>query len=223
VRRLDLQRAYDQERVSEVQALIAHARSAEVDFAGALTQRSDGEWVVAGLRVVVPPGMPVAEDLVVGTYAEVHGVSMPDGSVLAESIRSHDLRVEGRLEFLSAERWVVHGEVLSLGPQSEVRGAPSLGDTVRVSALRLANGTLLIRTAEIVRQANPPRTASPDPDREDPSSPEDEGDATETPETRENTPTDKPNDREETRQPSETPRPTRTAEPEETAKPEKTP
>ena len=73
-KRLELERAYDQERVNEVESLIAHARSAEVDFAGAFTERNDGEWVVAGLRVIIPSGVPVSDDLVLGAFIEVHGV-----------------------------------------------------------------------------------------------------------------------------------------------------
>ncbi len=152
-KRLQLERAYDDARVSEVEALIEQARTAQVDFTGALTKRSDGEWIVAGLRVLVPPPARVADDLLVGAYVEIQGVSMADGSIMAVRIRLHDERIEGPLEYLSASRWVVGGVVLSVGPDSEIRGTPRLGDIVRADILRLANGTLRIRSAEVVRRA----------------------------------------------------------------------
>ena len=78
----------ENERLHELQELLAEGRSEEVDFSGRVEVQNGNDWIVAGVRVLITnqtelrdPGLPV------GSAVRVRGVTQADGTILAERIR----------------------------------------------------------------------------------------------------------------------------------------
>ena len=87
LKRNSLEAAYENERLEELYELIAQGRSAEVDFAGVVTQQNGSEWQVSGIRVIVSSQTDLHDGpVVVGDAIRVFGITQRDNSVLAERI-----------------------------------------------------------------------------------------------------------------------------------------
>ena len=87
LKRNSLEVEYENERLEELYELIAQGRSAEVDFAGVITQQNGSEWQVSGIRVIVSSQTDLHDGpVVVGDAVRVFGITQMDNSVLAERI-----------------------------------------------------------------------------------------------------------------------------------------
>ena len=87
LKRDSLEVEYENERLEELYELIAMGRSAEVDFAGVVTQQNGSEWQVSGIRVIVSSQTDLHDGpVVVGDAVRVFGITQRDNSVLAERI-----------------------------------------------------------------------------------------------------------------------------------------
>jgi hypothetical protein len=87
LRRNSLEVEYENERLEELYELIAQGRSAEVDFAGVVTQQNGAEWRVSGIRVIVSSETDLHDGpVVVGDAVRVFGITQRDNSVLADRI-----------------------------------------------------------------------------------------------------------------------------------------
>lgn len=82
---------YENERLRELQELFAEGRSEEVDFRGRVTSQRGGEWVVAGVRVLITADTDIRDSgIVVGSPVRVRGITQGNDTVLAERIRLLD-------------------------------------------------------------------------------------------------------------------------------------
>lgn len=87
LRRNSLEVEYENERLEELYELIAKGRSAEVDFAGVVTQQNGAEWLVSGIRIIVSSQTDLHDGpVVVGDAIRVFGITQSNNSVLAERI-----------------------------------------------------------------------------------------------------------------------------------------
>lgn len=87
LRRNSLEVEYENERLEELHELIAKGRSAEVDFAGIVTQQNGSEWLVSGIRIITSSQTDLHDGpVVVGDAVRVFGITQSDTSVLAERI-----------------------------------------------------------------------------------------------------------------------------------------
>src|SRR5689334_10717715 len=83
-----LESEHENERLHEVQEVLAEGRSTEVDFNGMVTSQTGNEWVVANVRVLISNQTEIRDQgITVGSPVRVRGITQGNGTVLAERIR----------------------------------------------------------------------------------------------------------------------------------------
>ena len=83
-----LESEHENERLHEVQEVLAEGRSTEVDFNGMVTSQTGNEWVVANVRVLISNQTEIRDQgITVGSPVRVRGVTQGNGTVTAERIR----------------------------------------------------------------------------------------------------------------------------------------
>src|SRR5918994_6323071 len=83
-----LESEHENERLHEVQEVLAAGRSTEVDFNGVVTTQNGNEWVVAGVRVLITGQTELRDQgITIGSSVRVRGITQGDNTVLAERIR----------------------------------------------------------------------------------------------------------------------------------------
>lgn len=119
----------ENERVYELQKLLAEGRSAEVDFSGWVTRQNGNEWVVSpGITVVLSDQTEVQDGpIVVNNAVRVRGWTQENGIVLAERVRLLDS--DAKLPDLDNEP-EIEVENNNEGPshQEEDNSGPGSGD-----------------------------------------------------------------------------------------------
>ncbi len=147
--RLELEKNFDHERVNEVEALIQHARTPTVQFAGGLTQMQPGNWTVAGIHVVIEAVTQAIGNFKVGYFVEVQGSLHPDGSVLAERIRLRTFDISGKVQTVQPDRWIVNGVWLYVTPDTMMQAPVQAGHQVHVQAVLRLDGSLEAQSVNI--------------------------------------------------------------------------
>ena len=150
--RLSLEFEYNQQRVREIEALLREGRIEDVQFSSELREMGLGEWQVGEIRVLIPPDTRVVGKIQPGFYVTVHGQTQPEGGVAARQVQMQDYIIAGQLEELSVGRLVVDGVHIVTTTDTIVRGAPEVGRTVQVIALRSLRGDLHARLLEIIAE-----------------------------------------------------------------------
>ncbi len=77
----------EEERLREVEHVLAQKRQADVEFIGVVTSQQETEWIVGGIRVSVSEQTQMDEAVQVGDIIQINGTSQADGVVLAREIR----------------------------------------------------------------------------------------------------------------------------------------
>ena len=78
---------HENERLHELQELLAEGRSEEVDFNGLVTSQKENEWIVAGVRVLISSQTELHDTgIVVGSAVHVQGLTQGNNTFLAEQI-----------------------------------------------------------------------------------------------------------------------------------------
>ena len=78
---------HENERLHELQEVFAEGRSAEVDFAGSVTQQNGNEWVVSNVPVAVSSQTEIrGGSISIGSAVRVKGQTQANGVVSAERI-----------------------------------------------------------------------------------------------------------------------------------------
>jgi len=155
LKRLELEQSFDKERIEEVETLSQRFRNSqsshlqEVTFAGGITEIQPGEWLVGGVRVLISPEVLVSSEIKPGDYIEVHGILQPDGSVLASQVQEHQIDISGKLEAIGPNNLVVSGITITVHPETQILGSPSIGMMVHVHAFWMADGSLLAQLVEV--------------------------------------------------------------------------
>ncbi|HQJ52406.1 MAG TPA: DUF5666 domain-containing protein, partial [Anaerolineae bacterium] len=96
----------------------------------------------------------------VGQTSQVKGVLQPSGAVLALVIvvkgagSGSQVDLEGLVESIASDQWVVGGVTVAIGPQTfidESRAPAEVGAKAQVRALRLQSGSLLALRIRLLR------------------------------------------------------------------------
>ena len=138
----------------------------ELEFTGEVQSVSAGEWMIADLSFIVQPQTEVKGNPQVGDQVKVHASLTADGALLAREIEPaenfeeddddalpFDLEDEmeffGVVETINPDQWTIAGRTVFLLPQTEVEGAITTGDLVKVHAFLNAAGELAAREIEL--------------------------------------------------------------------------
>ena len=114
-----------------------------------------GKWIISGNLVDVGPGTDTDGLPYVGQRVKVEALLQENGSLLAREIENKggstdedDGSSEDKLEgtFLGVDddgKWIVNGASVLIDPLTRLKGAPTVGERIKVKALLQADGSLL--------------------------------------------------------------------------------
>jgi hypothetical protein len=126
----------------------------EADFEFTGLVNSIDPWVVAGIGFDVDAFTVIDEGIEVDSLVRVQGQILEDGAWLATSITLLDDDTEITVTFVgrvdSMEPWIVSGIMLATDDDTEIGEGIVLSDTVRVTAVILADGTFLAISIELI-------------------------------------------------------------------------
>ena len=138
---LALEERLDSRRADEVQRLIGQGRQVDVRFAGFLSGSAD-QWLVAGIPLSTTSDENRRLERLTGTYVEVTGQTRT-GIVAADEIQLRLFHVDGTVDQLTGDLWVVDGVEVRLDPATRLRGEPVVGAVVQITAIRVELERLL--------------------------------------------------------------------------------
>ena len=127
-------------------------------YEGVLGLDELGNWTIDGIVVAIDPDAEIEEGLVVGQTVEIEGVLQQDGTILALEIETEDeddvvsskTELKGIFQGIDQEtgKWIISGNLVGVGPETDTDGLPYVGQRVKVEALLQEDGGLLAREIE---------------------------------------------------------------------------
>ncbi len=136
--RLEYEVNYSQQRVDEVNQLIALHRTQQISFEGMLDEKSLTDWTVSGVPVTIKAdttfvgGLIGTEPFVSGSVVEVEGVTNTQGGVTANEIHLRQYLFNGTVEKIDKNSWQISGIKLSVTPHTQIGKGIAVGDKVSV-------------------------------------------------------------------------------------------
>jgi hypothetical protein len=97
----------------------------------------------------------------VGYYVRVSGVLQTDGVVVATSIETSQVELNGVIEQITPAGWVVGKVLIQVLPGTRVEGLAVVGSRVTIQAVMLADHGLLARNVLVI--STPAGAATPTP------------------------------------------------------------
>jgi hypothetical protein len=126
--------------------------TAEMELTGVVEAISPDLWTVSGQEFAVNAQTEIKDVIAVGDRVEVHLLVGADNSLTAREIELTDedenptafgmLEITGTLEAINGDQWTIGGKVFLVTPQTELKGSPVVGDTVKAEAMINPDGTL---------------------------------------------------------------------------------
>lgn len=159
--RLEFEQELDERRAAEAQAVTTQGRAVAVEFNGLVTEMTDTRLTVAGLAVRLTIATRLTGVPALGAWVSVSGQTQADGSVTAETVTVVSEEFMGVVNAIGADQWQIDEARVLVNPQTEVKGQPRVGDTVRVKARSLADGQRLALEIERLNGQPPTATAQP--------------------------------------------------------------
>jgi hypothetical protein len=136
--RLEYEVNYSQQRVDEVNQLIALHRTQPISFEGMLDEKSSTDWTVSGIPVTIKAdttfvgGLIGTEPFVSGAVVEVEGITNAQGGVTANEIHLRQYLFNGTVEKIDNNSWQISGIKLSITPSTQIGQGIAVGDKVSV-------------------------------------------------------------------------------------------
>jgi len=147
--RLELEIAFDEKRLDEIDLLTEKAMSTQVDYSAVLTDvNNEGEWIIGGKRVIVTPETEVVGQVNQNIYVTVIGILKTNGTIDAERIQPREYIFTDKLNSTALNQWLVDGITITVAHDTVIHGSPVIGSQVRVKAFRLPNDQLVARFIE---------------------------------------------------------------------------
>ena len=129
---------YQQQRVVEIQRLMAMGRQRKISFEGILASIDGNTWLVSGVPVKVgvetniQAGMVGIDSIQVGMKIEVEGVTGVDGSVVADEIHVREYQYRGIVDEIGQQSWRISGASLYVSDHTQIDAGIKPGDEVAV-------------------------------------------------------------------------------------------
>ena len=141
---------YSQQRVDEVNRLIALNRIRTISFDGVLEEKSGSSWKVSGISVTIPAdttfvgGLQGTDPYVTGSMVEVEGTTNTEGGVTANEIHLRQYQFTGTVENIDKNTWQISGIKLSVTSRTQIEAGIRVGDQVNVLIRSDDNGLYAI-------------------------------------------------------------------------------
>ena len=164
--RLHLEETFTERRRDEVRQLLAKGRQETVAFVGLLRERSNGDWLIEDIPVIINSDTRLQADPALDAFIEIHGTTLSSGSVLATLVEIEGDEIVGRVERISESHWQVAGWTVQVDGQTYVEAGLRVGDCVEVHARRFNDGTLLalgIERSSVCDEPSATQAPSPTP------------------------------------------------------------
>jgi DNA-directed RNA polymerase specialized sigma24 family protein len=154
--RLEVEKSIDENRLAEVNDLLKTGQGpVKVSLVGGLSQMSPDEWVVGDTLVKISPSTQLIGDIAPGRYLQVEGELQPQGFIQAQRVQPREYQIQGKLQRIQGDLWVVDGISIQVPPGTVLRGEPVAGSQVKLNLYRLLDDSLVARWVEIAGNENP--------------------------------------------------------------------
>ena len=136
--------------------LLARVPENRFSFTGIVDAMGDAEWTIAGRTVQVDAKTRIDDDIQVGDLAEVKGVILEDGKLLATAIhlieedgKGLPFEFVGTIDEMGATEWTISGITVTVDDKTHIENGLSAGEVVHVRG-RILDGTWLAKSIERV-------------------------------------------------------------------------
>jgi len=126
----------DRRRLKEVAQMIANGRTGTVNFSGFLDPAEGSGWLVSGIPLVLDENQIRAAGALTGGYVEVKGNVNRDGQVEVIQIQPRLFPLNGILQKMEPDQWLVNDTVVLLTSDTRISGTPQAGRQVFIQAAR---------------------------------------------------------------------------------------
>jgi len=136
------------------------------EFSGVIERIEADRWTVAGRQVSLLAGTVIEGTPEVGAMAHVKARQFTDGRLVADYIRvaspsEQVVQFAGPIQQIEQGRWVVAGQAVLIGPDTQIEGSPAVGAIAEVKASVLSDGTKLAMHIRVQSPTAIPATAQP--------------------------------------------------------------
>ncbi len=137
---------YSQQRVEEVNNLIALHRIQQISFEGVLESKVDSTWIVSGVTIRLQTGTMIVGGSAeggsfdLGAVVEVEGVTNSQGSVSANEIHLRKYQFKGLVQAINPSQWQISGVQLAITSKTQIDDDIRIGDYVTVLVRSEDNG-----------------------------------------------------------------------------------
>ncbi|MBN1402217.1 MAG: hypothetical protein JXA74_15355 [Anaerolineae bacterium] len=124
------------------------AEPRRIEFSGPIESIAPESWSVAGREVTIPSSTMIDGTPTVGARAGIKADEYPDGRLVAHEITveapaEQPVAFAGVIEAIHSGSWVVAGQRVFIGPETQIAGDPEIGAIAEVSAIVRSDGTTL--------------------------------------------------------------------------------
>jgi hypothetical protein len=157
---------YSQQRVDEVNRLIALNRTQQISFEGILEEKSLSNWIVSGIPITIQAKttfvgeLKGTESFVTGSVVEVEGNTNPQGGVIAHEVHLRQYQFTGIVEKIDKNSWQISGTKLSITPRTQIEQGIIVGDAVTV-VIRSDDSGLYALSIQSAATPVPPQSMEP--------------------------------------------------------------
>ena len=189
-KRASLEVEHEDKRLQEVHELFANGRSAKVDFAGRVTRQNAGEWLVAGIPVIISTQTELRDpQIMMGDAVRVVGQTQSGGVVWADRVRllpsgailptdgnsgqgsenessgsgTREESFEGIVDSMAGNLWMINGVSADVS-NAEIKGSPAIGAAVKVEGYFNSNGMFIVTKIEFIEGGSNSGSGSNDND-----------------------------------------------------------
>ncbi len=138
------------------------------EFSGIIESIAADHWIIAGRRVDIVAETAIDGQPKLGLLARVQAELKPGGMLVAKAIKvepqsGETVQIEGLIEKLEEDYWIVAGREIWLDPETEITGTPALGAIAEVEAVVRADGKHWAVRIEIQEEEAPTQVPTEEP------------------------------------------------------------